>query len=273
MEKYLKISEFAAVTGISRKLLIFYDNNGILHPQYTDPENGYRYYSYHQIDTAYVILTFREAGMSLDDIRQYLSSRSPEHLLEALDIQEASLDRQIWKLQQIKGMVQARRLQTQEGMGVTVGKISEREFQSENLFLGEEFPEDHTLKDGWKHLPAFYDACAKKGIQLGLAIGTVVDYQNLKEGLWEKPSRFFYRLPPGQYPNYFVTPAGLYVVGSIYADYGHPGLLYESMFSYISKHHLEICGNAYEEYLIDEIAEKNPDRYLLQILIQVKRLN
>lgn len=28
MEKFLKIGEFAALSGISRKLLIFYDNNG-----------------------------------------------------------------------------------------------------------------------------------------------------------------------------------------------------------------------------------------------------
>lgn len=43
------------------------------------------------------------------------------------------------------------------------------------------------------------------------------------------------------------------------------------MLSYIENHGLEICGNAYEEYLIDEIAEENPDRYLLQILIQIKQ--
>ena len=45
--------------------------------------------------------------------------------------------------------------------------------------------------------------------------------------------------------------------------------LYQKLFAYIGEHKLQVCGNAYEEYLIDEIAEKNPDRYLLQIIVQV----
>ena len=32
----LKISEFAALSGISRQLLIYYDNQGILHPKQVD---------------------------------------------------------------------------------------------------------------------------------------------------------------------------------------------------------------------------------------------
>ena len=43
MEKLLKISEFAVLSGISRQLLIYYDNQGILHPAQVDRANGYRY--------------------------------------------------------------------------------------------------------------------------------------------------------------------------------------------------------------------------------------
>lgn len=271
MEKLLKISEFAEATGLSRKLLIYYDNYGILHPKHVDAKNGYRYYSYHQIDTAYLILTFREAGLSLEKIRAYLSARSPENLLEILKEQEESLDRQIENLKRIKGMVEARREQTIEGMTVKPGEITVRALPPVNLFLGDEFPESHTLKDGWKHLPDFYKASAEFGIQPGLAIGTMVDYEQIKDGIWDKPSCFFYRLPEEKYSDFFTTPNGWYVCGTAFADYGCPGNLYETMLSYIENHGLEICGNAYEEYLIDEIAEENPDRYLLQILIQIKQ--
>ena len=112
MERFLKISEFAALSGISRKLLIFYDKNDILHPKHIDPENGYRYYSYRQIDTASVITSFREAGMSLDCIRQYLADKSPENLIRTLTAHERDLDRQIRKLVQIKEMIRARTEQT-----------------------------------------------------------------------------------------------------------------------------------------------------------------
>ena len=39
----------------------------------------------------------------------------------------------------------------------------------------------------------------------------------------------------------------------------------------MEEHDLVICGNAYEEYLIDEVAEEDASAYLLQIMIQVKR--
>ncbi len=34
----------------------------------------------------------------------------------------------------------------------------------------------------------------------------------------------------------------------------------------------EIDGDAYEEYIIDEVAEKNPDQYLVKVMIKVKKI-
>lgn len=42
------IGETARLFGISTQTLRFYDRKGILSPVYTDPETGYRYYSYMQ---------------------------------------------------------------------------------------------------------------------------------------------------------------------------------------------------------------------------------
>lgn len=42
----------------------------------------------------------------------------------------------------------------------------------------------------------------------------------------------------------------------MYTDYGITGPLYQRMFDYMETHNMKICGNAYEEFLIDEIAEK-----------------
>ena len=32
---------------------------------------------------------------------------------------------------------------------------------------------------------------------------------------------------------------------------------------------MKIVGNAYEEYLIDELAEGDPDRFVMRVMIQV----
>lgn len=270
MEKeLLKISEFSKLSGISRKLLIFYDNHGLLHPHATDQTNGYRYYSYRQIDTASVIVSLREAGMSLSDIKNYLSKKSPEMLISTLGKQEEMLEQQISKLHQIQEMIQSRIQQTQKGLESGKPSIKMDDQKEENIFLGPHLPADYDLTDGWTHLPDFYAKCQAENIQLGYTVGTLVSKKNILNQRWDKPSHYYYRLSHKNYPLYHVKPAGKYVVGTIYADYGETDELYQKLLQYIEQNNLEIIGNAYEEYLIDEIAEKNSADYLLQIAIQI----
>ena len=94
-------------------------------------------------------------------------------------------------------------------MAARAGEVSLQEFSSENLFLGPQLPDSYKLEDAWKYLPAFYDACAKENIQLGFPVGTLVDFHNLRRGLWHRPSHYFYRLSHKQYPDYFIAPAVL----------------------------------------------------------------
>ena len=46
--KLLTIGQFAALHGINKKTLMWYDEIGLFHPSFIHPENGYRYYSYYQ---------------------------------------------------------------------------------------------------------------------------------------------------------------------------------------------------------------------------------
>lgn len=268
-KELLKISEFSKLSGISRKLLIFYDNYDLLHPQVTDQDNGYRYYSYRQIDTASVIVSLREAGMSLAEIKEYLSKKSPENLITTLEKQEELLRQQVSKLHQIQEMIQARLQQTHKGLANKKTSITIDYQEQENIFLGPPLPADYDLTDAWTHLPEFYAKCREQNIQLGYTVGTMVAKENLLERRWDKPSYYYYSLSNEIYPQFHVKPAGEYIVGTIHADYGDTEQLYQKLLAFIEQKDLKIIGNAYEEYLIDEIAEKNSEDYLLQIAIQV----
>ncbi|MDU5333116.1 MerR family transcriptional regulator [Enterococcus sp.] len=177
--EWLKISEFSKLSGISRKLLIFYDNHGLLHPERIDESNGYRYYSYRQIDTASVIVSLREAGMSLSDIKDYLNKKSPELLIDLLGEQAGMLNRQIRKLHQIQEMIQFRIQQTQKGLKSEIPSIWIEQQAAENIFLGPTLPDDYDFTDGWTHLPAFYAKCQEQDIQLGYTVGTMISKTNL----------------------------------------------------------------------------------------------
>lgn len=78
---HMKISEFAEVTGITRRNLLFYDKIGLLSPAKIDEYNKYRYYTDYQVDTASIINILREIGMPLKEIKEYLNGRSPENFI------------------------------------------------------------------------------------------------------------------------------------------------------------------------------------------------
>lgn len=78
---YMKISEFAKITGIKRANLIFYDQIGLLSPEFRG-ENEYRFYTHRQLSSAYLISGLRSVGVSIKEIKQYASNRTPLKMIE-----------------------------------------------------------------------------------------------------------------------------------------------------------------------------------------------
>lgn len=69
----LKINEFAKLCGVTVHTLRYYDKCNILCPRETDPSSGYRYYHPEQKKDVETILTLKDLGFSLEDIRTYMN--------------------------------------------------------------------------------------------------------------------------------------------------------------------------------------------------------
>lgn len=99
-EKLLSISEFAKIAGTTRRTLIFYDQKGIFTPEKT-ADNGYRYYSYAQLYQLSFILGLRDLGLSVEEIKDYLSDSSSDALNKKLVPLKAKVEQRIENLKQI----------------------------------------------------------------------------------------------------------------------------------------------------------------------------
>lgn len=77
MKGNLRIGEFARLGGVSVKALRFYDEQGLLSPDYIDPQTGYRYYSLDQTQALAVITNLRAAGFSIAEISTLLRQKPP----------------------------------------------------------------------------------------------------------------------------------------------------------------------------------------------------
>ena len=83
-ETTFTIGQFAAIHGIHKKTLMWYDQVGLLSPAFVG-ENGYRYYSYRQSARLETILMLRALEVSIPEIKTFLSHRSAGELRRLLE--------------------------------------------------------------------------------------------------------------------------------------------------------------------------------------------
>jgi len=269
MEKYFKISEFAALSGLSRRQLLFYDQEDILHPAVVDPATGYRYYKFSQLEATYIIARLRDAQLPLDDIRDYMKEQSPVRLIEMLDRQERKLDRIIEGIWCAKLIIQSRRKRAAQGMTAEPDTIKLVRLAEEKLFLWPGFPESgrYQRQMPWNYIPEFYTACQFHGIPTGLPLGIYVDFERIKNHDWKSASGFFCHAPDQQSFVCYSRPAGTYAVCTSYIGQNFPEAMYEKLFSYIGDSNLKICGHSYEEHLLHSMTGGMP--HIVQVIAQV----
>jgi DNA-binding transcriptional MerR regulator len=106
-----RIGEFSRIAQVSGRLLRYYDNIGLLSPEATDPETGYRYYSAQQLPRLNRILVLKELGLSLELIAHLLDQHTSvdeiRAMLAARKAQiEQSLQEEMQRLQAVETRLQ-----------------------------------------------------------------------------------------------------------------------------------------------------------------------
>lgn len=88
-----RIGEFSRIAQVSGRLLRYYDEIGLLSPEFTDPQTGYRYYSAHQLSRLNRILVLKELGLSLEQVARLLGQdTSTEEMRGMLTLRKAQIE-------------------------------------------------------------------------------------------------------------------------------------------------------------------------------------
>lgn len=85
----LSIGEIAHSTGVSRRMLRHWEQEGLLSPALVDPVTGYRSYQNTQLGRIRAIAELRALGFSLSEIRQLLDPQIAHTSLERILMQQA----------------------------------------------------------------------------------------------------------------------------------------------------------------------------------------
>lgn len=79
-----KIGDFSKLTMVSIRMLRYYDEMGLFKPAEIDTFTGYRYYSAKQITTLNLIVSLRDMGFNVSEIAVTINELSDENLKDIL---------------------------------------------------------------------------------------------------------------------------------------------------------------------------------------------
>ena len=77
-----RIGEFSKMSKTTIKTLRYYDSVDLLKPEYVDDLTGYRFYTTNQLIVLHKIQSFRQIGLSIDEIKTLLNGISVKYILE-----------------------------------------------------------------------------------------------------------------------------------------------------------------------------------------------
>ena len=95
MEKYMTIGEVAKKAGVTVRALQYYDNVGLLQPA-SESEGGRRLYTHKEVVKLHQILSMKQLGFSLDEIKTRMpAANTPEEISNMLITQATEIKTKI----------------------------------------------------------------------------------------------------------------------------------------------------------------------------------
>jgi|SRR5690625_375571 len=117
MKDHFTIGETARLNNISIQTLRYYDKLGVFKPDYTDPNNGYRYYHLKQFFYLDIIKYLKGIQTPLEEIKETILN-TPNDMRTFLDNQEFVIEDELNRLESSRCLLQKRRRQLNEQMEI-----------------------------------------------------------------------------------------------------------------------------------------------------------
>lgn len=266
--KLLTIGQFAALHGINKKTLMWYDQIGLFRPAAVNPVNGYRCYDYHQSAVLETILLLRELDVSIQEIQDFMKDRSAEHLKCLLEEKIAGLDRQLRHLQAVRKTLCGHHQNMVTLLTMDLSKISIVE-KEERCLVTVEIDRDTSFE---KEVELITAETARYGLGRlhDASYGSMIPVSSLQEGSFDDYTRLFIEIPflPRK-KGLHLQPGGTYLRAFHKGDWNQLPQRYQAILSYAREQGLALSGFSYEKGINESVIDRMED-YIVQIEIPVR---
>lgn len=268
MKNLFSIGEVARQQNISRQTLIFYDKIGLFCPAYTDPKNGYRYYSAAQLDALDTICIMKRIGFSLDEIKNHMKSYTLEQSLAAFERQLSAIERQISELQLLYSRVAHRCTQLEHAASIRGGDAVTVERVPAQQILVHEVQPPYSLEQVSMATKECFVRSFRERLPIYFQSGAVVPLRRILDGQYTAASHVFLPIEAKrQLDGVQVLPEGVCVSTYHTGDYGSIGSAYERILAFCREHAVPLLSDSYEFAINDYLSTKDESEYITKILI------
>ncbi len=261
--------EFAGICNVNKQTLFYYDREGIFCPEVI-AENGYRYYSYTQIETFTVITMLRDLGVSVREIKAHMEHPTPQALIELMESKKAEIDKKLKALEWSRKYIDNRIRITREGLAARAGEIIRQEIADRYLITSDYTGTDVTV-GVTRAIGDHLDRCAELGLYSACPIGCMIPTESVNEQGY-RYAKFYTGIDKTHAPaEAIVASGGSHLV--IYDDHGYENVWQNcrALLEYGREHGLNLGKNIFEDVILDDLSTKGYFNYLVKLSVRIDR--
>lgn len=261
---YLSIGDFAKLSGVSRKNLIYYDSIDLLTPERVHA-NGYRYYHYHQLYTVNMIVALKEIRVPLKEIKNYMQAQGPETILPMLRQQKEMASQRQNYFTEMETMLEMQIQSLELNLTDDTNSIEQLQMAKVPLFYDEApySPADFRFSVS---ITKFYDYCLSQGYEFPYPAGVALKITESEMLPFDQRATFnlYSKVPKSEH----YRPAGTYITAYVAGSLNFEKT-YQRLRIYAKEQNVRLIGDVYIDFISNELVSKNFDDFRLKMMVQV----
>ena len=261
------IGEMARLFQINIRTLRYYDELGILKPEYINEETNYRYYSTNQFERLNTIKYLRALDVPLEKILTFFDEKDVKTILSIFEEQRESVLKKQEQLAQIEKKITNRIEQIETALSASYGQVIVKRLLQREIVLLEK---DFTLADDLEPLirDLSKEHCLNDAIFLG-KVGVSVSQQNLIKGKFTHFSSVFIvvEAEDGFISKDNVLPEGSYVTVQYQGTHEDAAPYYNLLLNYLKDSGFHVNGDSVEITIIDTGMTNDRNKFVTELQI------
>lgn len=269
MKQYYYIKEISDMYNIGIDSLRYYEKIGLLNPKRGD--NGYRLYALSDIYKLNLICDLRSFHLSMKQIKTYLDEQDVQLTKQFIDNELDDIEAQISELKRKQKLLKQRKLRLEQYTNIDTTRITCKEIEERKCVrLKTRLTSDEESDYAMKKLHRLYEQVLNQ--LLDQQVGSVIQMNELDNNAYNAVySSIFFILEDCMQTSDFILPKGTYLSIYFRGHYHQTPSKIKELLSYAHSHGYIILGEPIELCHIDNRHTKNPNEFVSEIQIHVKK--